>query len=71
MTFHQGCDNLFVHKNGFRENHSLRLIADAQRKHNEKQKQTRRANFAKKKNSKRVFKKGQKGGKAIQASIAQ
>ena len=66
--WHFSCDK--CHNSGFRRKDSLSLTADAQKKHKEKQLQKKKAKLAKKRANKGVEKKGKKGGKAFQASIA-
>ena len=63
------CNN--CHRSGFRRKDSLKLTADAHKKHKEKQLQKLRTKFAKNRGNKGVQKTGKKGGKAIQASAAE
>ncbi len=65
------CYTCNCHKSGFRRNDSLKLTADAQKKHKEKQLQKQRTKYAKNKGNKGVEKNGKKGGKAFQVSAAE
>jgi hypothetical protein len=62
------CNN--CHKSGFRRNDSLKLTADGQKKHKEKQLQKQRTNYAKNKVNKGVEKNDKKGGKTFQVSVS-
>jgi len=71
LPSHNLCNNCF--KSGFkvRKNDSLKLTADANKKHAENQQLKRKKRFAKTKGKKGDGKKGKKGGKTLEANTVE